>query len=290
MTTFGWDKFRVLVTNGCNYRCPFCHNEGQEKGGKASYMSTKDFYKLVDLLKQHPISEFVISGGEPFLHPDIIDMLVYACDNLNCDVSCATNLSRISGSDIQRLSNTRIKFNIQFPYIDDIKFKKSTGNGCLSTILDNIRKVKEAGLEIGLNTVIQSSDENRVEEMVKFAATNHLPLKLLPQIGGCNSQEYKTWVFPIIRKYAISEKDKGTGAIRWEIEIGDNKTSILYIDSPCFSRDISTCKRFAELRIHPGLVMQSCIEKSLSEQLDFFKGDEYVINQLAREWNNFKKC
>lgn len=290
MTVIGWDKFRILITNGCNYRCPFCHNEGQEKGTKVSYMSFDDFKNLIDFLKSQSISECVISGGEPFLHPDITEMLLYACNNLNCDVSCATNLSRITDSNIAKLSNTRIKFNIQFPYLDEILFAESTGNGKLSTILSNIEKVRAAGIEIGLNTVIQSSEKPLVEEMIKFATNNQLPLKLLPQIGGENSQEYKEWVFPIIRKYALSERDKGTGAIRWEIAIDGNKTSVLYIDSPCFLRDIATCKRFGELRIHPSLFIQSCIEKPLSEQLDFTKGEEYVINQLVKEWNNFKKC
>ena len=290
MTTIGWDKIRVLVANGCNYRCPFCHNEGQEKGARASYMLTEDFRKLVNLLKQTSISEFTISGGEPFLHPDITDMLVYACNNLDCDISCATNLSRISDLDILRLAKTRLKLNIQFPYIDEKRFNLSTGIGNLSMILSNIQKVKNAGIEIGLNTVIQSSDKALVEEMVQFAAKNHLPLKLLPQIGDCHSQEYKEWVNPIIRKYATSERNKGTGAIRWEIAIENNKTTVLYIDSPCFSRDISTCKRFAELRIHPGMFMQSCIEKHLSEQLDFAKGEDFVINQLIKEWTDFKKC
>lgn len=290
MTTIGWDKFRVLITNGCNYRCPFCHNEGQEKCGRASYMSTEDFKNLVDLLRQVHISEFVISGGEPFLHPDVTEMLVYACNNLNCDVSCATNLSRISDSDILKLANTRVKFNIQFPYTDKKRFEQSTGNGNLSTIISNINKVKDASIGLGLNTIIQSSDNAIIEEMIHFAAKNQLPLKLLPQIGGRDSQEYKEWVFPIIRKYAVSERDKGTGAIRWEIKVGENLTTVLYIDSPCFSRDITTCKRFAELRIHPGLFMQSCIEKSLSERLDFTNGKDFVINQLVNVWNNFKKC
>ena len=31
MKSIKWDKLRVLVTNRCNYCCPFCHNEGQEK-------------------------------------------------------------------------------------------------------------------------------------------------------------------------------------------------------------------------------------------------------------------
>lgn len=290
MRTIGWDKIRVLVTNGCNYRCSFCHNEGQEKRGRLSYMSTEDFKNLVDLLRHVHISEFVISGGEPFLHPKATEMLVYACNNLDCDVSCATNLSRISDSDILELADTHIKFNIQFPYTDKDRFEQSTGNGNLLTILSNVKKVKDAGIEIGLNTVIQSPDKGLIEEMVQFATTNHLPLKLLPQIWGHNSQEYKEWVFPLIRNYAISEKNKGTGAIRWEITIDGHKTSVLYIDAPCFLRDIATCKRFAELRIHPGLFMQSCIEKQLSEQLDFTKGEESVINQLVKEWNNFKKC
>lgn len=290
MTTLGWDKIRVLVTNGCNYRCPFCHNEGQEKDGKKSYMSFDDFKKLVDFLERQSISEFVISGGEPFLHPDVIDMLLYACENLSCNISCATNLSRITGSDIARLRYSRVKFNIQFPYTDKIRFKKSTGTGNLSIILSNIHKVREAGIDIGLNTVIQSSDKSMIEGMIQFATINHLQLKLLPQIGGNNSQDYKDWVFPIIRKYALTERDKGTGAIRWDISIGENTTTILYIDSPCFSRDIATCRNFAELRIHPGLFIQSCIEKSPSCQLDFSKDESYVVNQLLEEWNDFKNC
>lgn len=290
MTTIGWDKIRALVTNGCNYRCPFCHNEGQEKDMKTVYMKLEDLKMLVNFLKLYPISEFVISGGEPFLHPDIAEMLRYACDNLTCDVSCATNLSRIKDTDIARLANTRVKFNIQFPFTDGIRFKKSTGNGNLSTILSNIEKVRKAGLRVGLNTVIQSLDIDLVEDMIRFAASHHLPLKLLPQIGGEYSFEYKEWVFPLIRKYALSERNKGTGAIRWEISVAGDSTSVLYIDSPCFARDIKTCKQFAELRIHPGLFMQSCIEKSLSEHLDFSLGDAYVANQLLQEWNNFKQC
>lgn len=289
MTTIGWDKFRILITNVCNYRCAFCHNEGQAKNDKL-YMSIDDFKKLVDFLQHFTISEFTISGGEPFLHPRIIDMLLYACNKLTCDISCATNLSQITDDDIAKLTNSRIKFNIQFPFIDKARFKNSTGSGRLNTTLSNIHKMRVAGIKIGLNTVIQFADSSLIEEIILFAAENHLPLKLLPQIGNVYSSRYKDWVFPIIRKYAINERDKGTGAIRWEIIAHGNETSILYIDSPCFSRDIVTCRNFSELRIHPGLFIQSCILKPISDKLDFQKGEPYVINQLLQEWNNFKNC
>lgn len=93
MKKLQWDKVRVLVANYCNYKCPFCHNEGQDKTTTKERMSLQSFRRLVDILSNQPISEFNISGGEPFLNEDIVDMILYGNDNLDCDISCATNLS-----------------------------------------------------------------------------------------------------------------------------------------------------------------------------------------------------
>ena len=78
---------------------------------------------------------------------------------------------------IEKLANTRLKFNIQFPYINESAFIKSTGNGFLSKIKSNIKAVKEAGIKIGLNTVIQSRKIEAIIEMIEFAIQNELPFK-----------------------------------------------------------------------------------------------------------------
>ena len=95
-----WTKYRVLVANKCNYSCPFCHNEGQEKQTKADLMSLEDFKMLVDFLLTEDIEELNISGGEPFINKDIVDMIEYADNKLSCDISCATNLSLIRPEQI----------------------------------------------------------------------------------------------------------------------------------------------------------------------------------------------
>ncbi len=285
-----WKRFRVLVTGQCNYRYPFCHNEGQEKNGYSKNMSFDEFTLLVDYLKDKSIIELAISGGEPFIHPNIVEMKEYACFNLACDISCATNLSLIKLEQINRLSKTRIKFNIQYPFVDREKFFQSTGIGDIERINSKIDIIKEAGIELGLNSVIQSVDAESVSRLLSFALEKQIPIKLLPQIGGVNSEVYKDWIVPIVRNLAISEKDKGTGAIRWEITDGQNQTIVLYIDSPCFYNEIDTCRRFGELRIHPGLHVQSCISGPLGDRLDFSKGDLTVTTQLRELWNDFKKC
>lgn len=290
MANTKWTKFRVLVANKCNYRCPFCHNEGQEKQMKADLMSLEDFKKLIDLLATEDIEELNISGGEPFVNKYIVDMIEYADSRLTCDISCATNLSLIQPEQIARLATTRIKFNIQFPFVTEKAFQESTGNGRLDDILQNIQLVRNANIKIGLNTVVQNGNFVEYEQMILFAIDNELPLKLLPQIGGKDSDKYKNFIIPVLDKYSVEYKNKGCGALRWILEKNDHRTTVLYIDSPCFYKDIETCRNFAEIRIHPDLSAQTCILKESSEQLCFENGEPFVKNQLQKLWKNFTTC
>lgn len=285
-----WDKLRVLVTNKCNYRCPFCHNEGQEKGDSTDMMSASDFYRFADIIKEQPLSELNFSGGEPFMNKEITDMILYATDNLSCDISCATNLSMLTEEHLSKLAGTRLKFNIQFPYISDELFHKSTGNGKLPLILSKIKRVREAGLSIGLNTVIQSDDAQIYRDMILFAINEELPLKLLPQIGLPGSSKYKEFIYPILKEYVTEFKDKKSGATRWALEKDGHKTSVLYIDSPCFNKDFEQCRNFAELRVLPDFSLQSCILKDSDVKLNLDAGKDYVLKQLQESWTSFKNC
>lgn len=290
MESIKWDKLRILVTNRCNYNCPFCHNEGQEKDRRGEIMSLESFKQLINYLDGQKLSEINFSGGEPFLHKNIVDMIVYANEHMTCDISCATNLSLITNEQIVRLAETRVKLNIQFPFISENDFARSTGTGNINMVLERIMAVKHAGIKIGLNTVIQSVNNDIIEQMVIFALENELPLKLLPQIGLDGSDRFINYILPILEKYAVEFVNKGTGALKWTIRHGSCQTSVLYIDSPCFSQDIKTCRNYGEIRVLPDFMLQCCIMKGVTEQLCLEKGKEFVVNQFERLWNNFNHC
>ena len=253
-------------------------------------MSLEDFKMLVDFLFTEDIEELNISGGEPFVNKAIVDMIEYADNKLSCDISCATNLSLIKPEQIERLATTRVKFNVQFPFINEKAFNKSTGNGRLADILRNIQIVRNKNIKIGLNTVIQNNNTTDCEQIIMFAIENELPLKLLPQIGGSHSDQYKDFIIPILEKYSVEYKDKGGGALRWVLEKEGHRSPVLYIDSPCFYKDINTCRNFAEIRIHPDLSAQTCILKETAYQLNFEKGYHFVKNQIQELWNDFMTC
>ncbi len=290
MKSIKWNKLRILVTNHCNYRCSFCHNEGQERSESVGMMPVESFKQLINYLDGQALSEINFSGGEPFLHKGIVDMIVYANDHMACDISCATNLSLITDEQIVHLAKTRVKFNIQFPFISETNFARSTGTGKLCKVLDKIRTVKSAGIKIGLNTVIQSANNDAIGQMVVFALENELPLKLLPQIGLEGSERFINDIQPILKMYAVEFVNKGTGALRWTIREGSHQTSVLYIDSPCFNQDIKTCRNYGEIRIHPDLMLQCCIMKGTNERLCLERGKEFVVDQFERLWNDFNHC
>ena len=160
----------------------------------------------------------------------------------------------------------------------------------MADILRNIQIVRNKNIKIGLNTVIQNGNTTDYEQIIMFAIENELPLKLLPQIGGSHSDQYKDFIIPILEKYSVEYKDKGCGALRWVLEKEGHHTTVLYIDSPCFYKDITTCRKFAEIRIHPDLSAQTCILKETAYQLNFEKGYHFVKNQIQELWNDFMTC
>lgn len=254
-------------------------------------MGLAQFRTLIDYLKDEQISEITFSGGEPFLNKQLIDMILYAAEQTDWEISCASNLSLITPKHLERLRGTSLKFNIQFPYYDPFLFRQSTGSGNIENIKANIQMARNAGLSVGLNSVIQSASAQHVRELIEFAITEELPLKLLPQIGLSGSQHFKEFVFPILREYAVVYENKGTGAIRWQLEQSGKRTTVLYIDSPCFTQDIEACRRYSELRILPDLRIQTCILHPRDcQRLDLKQGAKFVKQQLIDAWKNLKSC
>ena len=64
----------TVFLQGCNFRCPFCHNSGLLEGNEPELMTAEEL--LVFLKKRQGILDGVcITGGEPTLHPGLSQLL-----------------------------------------------------------------------------------------------------------------------------------------------------------------------------------------------------------------------
>lgn len=90
-TFFGTTKhMNVILTNQCNRNCPFCIAKKNTNKTKNSFLSLSNVEKAIDFCKQEDIKTIALTGGEPTLHPNILEIAKMFRSN-GFDVAIYTN-------------------------------------------------------------------------------------------------------------------------------------------------------------------------------------------------------
>jgi uncharacterized radical SAM superfamily Fe-S cluster-containing enzyme len=112
----------VEVTSSCNLRCPMCF---AESGPGGEHIDFGTFRRMVDrYVRLEGVGDVLqISGGEPTLHPDLVRMACYACEQPIQAVMINTNGVRLAQDEalVAELATLRHKLEIylQFDGFDD---------------------------------------------------------------------------------------------------------------------------------------------------------------------------
>jgi len=175
----------VSVTNQCNSRCKTCSiwshfNDHAEL--KINEFKTEEFEKTFEKFGQN-IFWATLSGGEPFLRQDLLQIFESLCKNCHpAIVNIPTNglLSSTIETQIKKMLeqnfDTDLTLNISLDGVGD-KHEKIRGvPGNFRKMLDTyerVRKLKEEfpRFQVGIHTVISKFNINDVVEVYEFAKT-----------------------------------------------------------------------------------------------------------------------
>jgi MoaA/NifB/PqqE/SkfB family radical SAM enzyme len=85
----GYPQFRIAITYRCNNNCRYCSSAiiDKEVGGD---IRLEDFEKILFWLKKQNIRKILLTGGEPFIHKDIGEILEL-CNRLKFNTHILTN-------------------------------------------------------------------------------------------------------------------------------------------------------------------------------------------------------
>ncbi len=152
-----------LYTNfHCNLRCGYCAVASSPLARRRS-LGYERFCALVDEALAEGFTEVYVTGGEPFLEPDIVDMLDYASQRLPTVVLTNGMLFRgRRGDELRRLAG-REQLTLQVsvdgarPETHDV----NRGQGSWQGAMDGIAHGLDLGLPIKVRTT--EVDENRHE-------------------------------------------------------------------------------------------------------------------------------
>lgn len=284
-----WKILRILTTNQCNYKCLYCHNEGQEKARQAKMLMFDEFVKIVDVIDGMGFQEIRFSGGEPLINPYTVNMIEWLNENSDYEIGLSTNASLITEEIAQKLGKTRVLLTIHLPAITDINYQYVTGRHN-QTFLDAIKMLDRYEVKYSFNFVLYPETIINLNEVIGYAVNNGKRIKLLPFIeSGFNNLSIEiirnvSEKLDTVCKFKNRFEEKGFTV--WEFENGG---VIKLIDSPCYTYDINKCRAYGELRLLPDLSLQRCIFDTnviALQKLSPHQQREKILDL----WKSFDKC
>ena len=171
------DYLRIAVTSRCNLSCPYCHHEGEE--GDGGELSPDFVSRVLDDLVPLGVRKVKITGGEPLLHPEIVEIVRRVADFPEIvDISMTTN-----GTLLQKLAYPLKEAGLNRVNIGCDSFTSVLPKN-LREISPSLRAAREAGLSpIKLNMVVlKGINENEVEPMIEYARKEGVILQLIELI------------------------------------------------------------------------------------------------------------
>lgn len=172
--------FSIALTNDCNTNCKFCHiSKGKDYLEKQFVI---DFCKSLDKLETFDIA---FGGGEPLLHPDILEICQTIWDETSLGISITTNGHNLNKELIEKLSHCISFLRVSVDSVQEKKYK-SIRNFDFSTLKRNLEYLKGV-IPFGLNMVIEKDTINELDNVKLFAEQiGAEELLLLPQIENNN--------------------------------------------------------------------------------------------------------
>lgn len=164
---------RLSVTDRCDLRCGYCMPEKMQFLPKREVLSLEELYQLSLGFIARGISKIRLTGGEPLVRRDMIDLLRALGRKLGDgldELTLTTNGTQLAGHAAQIADAGVRRINVSLDTRDPALFAHLTRRDRLDDVLAGIAAAKAAGLRVKLNTVaLKGLNEAEIPELVRWA-------------------------------------------------------------------------------------------------------------------------
>lgn len=167
------------ITKQCNFRCQYCGLGGEATASNQRLISVDEVSRIVDIALKKNIKKFRITGGEPFTHPHIREIL-----NIFNEKGVFT-LINTNGSLIKKHKELINNLNSNFRFAVSLDSLKPERLSAISRyhnhkdVIDGINILKSKGLLMRINMVVSSINYDEVYDIISFCQELGCDLKLL---------------------------------------------------------------------------------------------------------------
>ena len=177
---------RVSLTDRCSLRCTYCmpHDFAAWLPSE-SLLTTDELITIIEVAVAEGINEIRLTGGEPLLRPDIVEIVARINGIANPPkLSMTTN-----GLALAKLAKPLVdagleRINISLDTLDRERFKKLTFRDRIHDVFAGIDAAREAGLKpLKINSVLlKGVNDDESVALVEWALREGLNLRFIEQM------------------------------------------------------------------------------------------------------------
>lgn len=177
---------RVSLTDRCNLRCRYCMPaEGMAWLPGDHLLTTAEMLRLVGVATSLGIDEVRLTGGEPLLRPDVVEVVAgLAALPRAPHLSLTTNALRLPGLARPLADGGLRRVNISLDTLNRETFRRLTMRDRLNETLAGIAAAAEAGLNpVKINTVLlRGFNDTEAPALLRWALAHGYELRFIEQM------------------------------------------------------------------------------------------------------------
>lgn len=207
-------EFVVKTSKQCNLRCKYCYEFAElDKPDRMSRSQLAVMYEHIrDYITERDRTDGLVTkvqlvwhGGEPLLlDPEFYRETFRDQRRILAGVrvrnSVTTNLTRLDDARLRLLAEEFDAVSVSFDVYGGLRVNIA-GRDSRQSVLENLRRLRDSGVDAKCITVLTSRNIARLEEIVAFYGDAGIPFRILPLFDG--AMEGQTTPFALSREEEI---------------------------------------------------------------------------------------
>lgn len=290
------DYLRISVTDRCNLRCRYCMPEDGFFNliPHSQIMTFEEIYRVAKAAAKLGIKKIRLTGGEPLLRRDIVELvkMLHGIDGIK-EIAATTNgvLLEALAEALKKAGLNRV--NISLDTMDKEKYASITGGGDIEKVFRGINKAREVGLTpIKINVVsLGGFNDDEFGDFIELTRNEDIAVRFIEYmpIGHASIGEDYGFIAnrSIIDKFPELEpatKDVKSVSVDYRLPEGKGRVGFISAMSDHF------CASCNKLRLTSDGHIKPCLHSN--EEIDMMKvlrgGTDEELYEAMRETFNHK--
>jgi cyclic pyranopterin phosphate synthase len=245
---------RLSVTDRCDLRCSYCMPERMTFLPKREVLSLEELYDLATGFIARGVTKIRITGGEPLVRRDIIDLFTALGRRLGHDLeelTLTTNGTQLA-AHAEALARAGVRrVNVSLDTLDREVFARLTRRDALPQVLEGIAAAKAAGLKVKLNAVaLKGTKEDELPDLIAWAHGQGHDVTLIEvmPLGDVEVERLDQYLpldqvrADLAQRWTLTDSDHRTGGPARYVEVAETGGRLGFI-TPHTSNFCAGCNR-----------------------------------------------